>query len=235
MKKERIMIDNIPAMLWGEPKGSVIIAVHGNMSNKEDKVIEILAEVATKSGYQVLSFDLPAHGERKDDTDYPCTPQNAIHDLLRVWCYAELEYFNTSLWACSIGAYFSMLAFKEQEFDEVYFLSPIVDMKLVIDNMMKNANVSEEELEEKKEIKTDFGYTLYWDYYKFVKDNPIESWDNFPIVIYGAKDNMQDLETIQKFCDDNKYPLFIHDEGEHYFHTEEDLAYYKNLLEELFA
>lgn len=235
MKKERIMIDNIPAMLWGERKGSVILAVHGNMSNKEDKVIEILAEVATKSGYQVLSFDLPEHGERKDEKGYPCTPQNVIHDILRVWCYAELEYFNVSLWACSMGAYFSMLAFKEQDFEDIYFLSPVVDMKKIIDNMMEAANVTEEELEEKKEIKTDFGYTLSWDYYKFVKDNPIEDWDKCGFVIYGNKDNMQDLDTIQNFCNESGCTLFVCDEGEHYFHTEEELAFYKDLLVDLFA
>ena len=235
MKKERILIDNIPAMLWGERKGSVILAVHGNMSNKEEKVIEILADVATKSGYQVLSFDLPEHGERKDEKDYPCNPQNVIHDILRVWCYAELEYFNVSLWACSMGAYFSMLAFKEQDFEDIYFLSPVVDMKKIIDNMMEAANVTEEELEEKKEIKTDFGYTLSWDYYKFVKDNPIEDWDKCGFVIYGSKDNMQDLDTIQNFCNESGSTLFVCDEGEHYFHTEEELTFYKDLLVDLFA
>ncbi len=44
MRKERITIDNIPAILWGEPKRTVFIAVHGNMSDKEDTVIEMLAE-----------------------------------------------------------------------------------------------------------------------------------------------------------------------------------------------
>ena len=37
------------------------------MSNKEDEVIKLLVEKVTSRGYQVLSFDLPEHGERKDD------------------------------------------------------------------------------------------------------------------------------------------------------------------------
>lgn len=64
MKIERTKINNIPAIIWGEKSSKVIIAVHGNMSNKEDEVIKILAEEATSKGYQVLSFDLPEHGER---------------------------------------------------------------------------------------------------------------------------------------------------------------------------
>lgn len=37
------------------------------MLNKEDTVIQILAEEALQKGYQVLSFDLPKHGEGKSD------------------------------------------------------------------------------------------------------------------------------------------------------------------------
>ena len=50
---------------YGEVRVKNFIAVHGNMSNKEDAVIQILAEEANQKGYQVLSFDLPEHGERK--------------------------------------------------------------------------------------------------------------------------------------------------------------------------
>ena len=44
MKKERIKINNIPTIIWGEKSPKVYIAIHGNMSNKEDKVIKILGE-----------------------------------------------------------------------------------------------------------------------------------------------------------------------------------------------
>lgn len=234
MKKERIMIDNIPAMLWGERKGSVILAVHGNMSNKEDKVIEILAEVATKSGYQVLSFDLPAHGERKDEKDYPCNPQNVIHDILRVWCYAELEYFNVSLWACSMGAYFSMLAYKDEELEDCLFLSPVVNMKVIIDDIMKKASVTEEMLKEKREIKTDFGPTLYWDYYEFVKNNPVPEWDNpMTYILYGKNDDIQSEEIINSFCEEQAGFVTVYDKGEHFFHTDDQLEFYKSWLYEI--
>ena len=50
-------------------------------------------------------------------------------------------------------------------------------MKIIIDNMMLWSNTTEEELMKKKEIKTDFGQTLYWDYYLYVKENPITNWN----------------------------------------------------------
>lgn len=51
MFKDRFNIGNIPAVLWGEKREKLFIAVHGNMSNKEDAVIEILAEEALQKGY----------------------------------------------------------------------------------------------------------------------------------------------------------------------------------------
>ena len=38
MKIERIKINNIPSLIWGEKNKKVFIAVHGNMSNKEEDV-----------------------------------------------------------------------------------------------------------------------------------------------------------------------------------------------------
>ena len=48
MKKERIRINGIPSIIWGEKSNKVYIAVHGNMSNKEDDGIRIVAEKAFK-------------------------------------------------------------------------------------------------------------------------------------------------------------------------------------------
>lgn len=46
MLKNNFKISNIPAVLWGDKSEKIFIAVHGNMSNKEDAVIQILAEEA---------------------------------------------------------------------------------------------------------------------------------------------------------------------------------------------
>ena len=62
LKTEKIKINSIPSMLWGEKSNKIFIAVHGNMSNKEDEVIKILAKKVISKGYQLLSFDLPEHG-----------------------------------------------------------------------------------------------------------------------------------------------------------------------------
>ena len=232
MKKERININEIPAILWGEKSHKVFVTVHGNMSNKEDEVIEIFAEIATNNGYQVLSFDLPEHGERKENKEYLCKVQNCVKDLKEVMEYAKANYDEINLWACSMGAYFSLLAYKEESIKKCLFLSPVVNMKIIIDNMMKWSNVAEDELKEKQKIKTDFGATLYWDYYEYVKENPIVKWDKPTAILYGDKDNMQEQSIIQDFAVKFNCELSIVENGEHYFHTKEQLDNYKKWIEE---
>ena len=231
MKIEKIKINNIPSIIWGEKSNRVFIAIHGNMSNKEDDVIKILAEKVISNGYQVLSFDLPEHGERKYDTNYLCKVQNCVKDLKQIIEYAKKKYVGINLWACSMGAYFSLLAYKDENIRNSLFLSPVVNMKVIIDNMMLWNNTTEKELEEKQEIKTDFGQTLYWDYYKYVKENPIVNKNKENINIYGSKNNIKKKSIIQEFSDKFKCKLSILENGEHYFHTKEQLNYYKKWLD----
>lgn len=233
MQIERIKINNIPSIIWGEKSSKVYIAVHGNMSSKDDEVIKILAENVVQKGYQLLSFDLPEHGDRKQDTSYLCKVQNCVNDLEQIIEYAKANYTEINLWACSMGAYFSLLAYKKENIKQCVFLSPVVNMKEIIDNMMLWNNITENELKEKREIKTNFGQTLYWDYYSYVKDNPITIWNKKTYILYGNKDNMQDEALINKFANDFNCELSILDNGEHYFHTEKQLDYYKNWLSKI--
>lgn len=231
LKAEKIKINGIPSMLWGEKSNKIFIAVHGNMSNKEDEVIKILAKKVISKGYQLLSFDLPEHGERKEDKTYLCKVQNCVRDLSDIMTYAKEKYDEINLWACSMGAYFSLLAYKNEDIKQCVFLSPVVNMKTIIDNMMLWSNVTENELKEKQEIKTDFGQTLYWDYYEYVKNNPIISWDKKTHILYGDKDNMQSEDLIKDFSSKFSCDLSVLENGEHYFHTEEQLKFYKEWLD----
>lgn len=149
------------------------------MSNKADDVIVLLAEEATAQGYQVISFDLPEHGDRKGET-YACKVQNCVHDLAIIMHYTQQLSKNISLFACSMGAYFSLLAYHDLQLKQCLFLSPLVDMERMIKNMMTWFRISEIRLEAEKEVPTPIGQTLYWDYYCYVKSHPINTWSQLP-------------------------------------------------------
>lgn len=230
MNKKKYKIKGIPVIEWGARKSNVFIAVHGNMSSKESEVIQLLAESAIKKGYQVISFDLPQHGERKDKEDIPCKVQICVQDLKNIISYVKQQWQDISLFACSMGAYFSLLAYKEENLEQCLFLSPVIDMERIINNMMMWFNITPELLQEKKEIKTPIGQVLYWDYYNYVKEHPIEKWDIATAIFYSAKDEIVEFETIENFMKQFHCKLKVMQDGEHYFHTDEQLEVYSHWL-----
>lgn len=234
MIKQNLKIENIPAILWGDKSDKLFVVVHGNMSNKSDDAIVVFAEEATPIGYQVLSFDLPEHGDRKDE-DYPCKVQNCVQDLNAIMCYARSLSNNISLFACSMGAYFSLLAYNHEPFKQCLFLSPVVNMECIINNMMTWFSVSEDRLRVEKEISTPIGQTLYWDYYCYVKEHPIVSWNNPTSILYGSEDNLCEFDVVSAFTKRFDCDFQVMEHGEHYFHTEEQLEFFRQWLKNRIA
>ncbi|MEG0453409.1 MAG: alpha/beta hydrolase [Coprobacillus sp.] len=226
MEKEILSIQKIPSIIWGTPSNKVIIAIHGSMSNKADIPIEILAKIALSKGYQVFSFDLPEHGDRKDD-ERLCKVQECVDDLTTMMQYAKERWSEISLFANSMGAYFSLLAYQNETIDKALFLSPVVDMERIIENMMHWFEISEERLEKEETIPTPIGQTLYWDYYCYVKEHPIKNWNIDTFILYGDKDDMCEKDTISGFVEKHNCELQVVEECEHYFHT----SYQLHILE----
>jgi pimeloyl-ACP methyl ester carboxylesterase len=228
MSKQPILIEAIPAMLWGEPSDSVYLFVHGRHSRKEEAAG--FAAVAGSRGCQVVSFDLPEHGGRMAE-DYPCTVQNAVRDLGIVHEFITGKWKNISLFGASLGAYFSLVAYREATFQKCLFQSPILDMQDLIRSMMQWFGVSEDQLRERQEISTPMGETLSWPYYEFVRANPIVKWDSPTYILYGSKDNLTPPHVVEAFVEKFHCRLEVVRDGEHYFHTPEQVAAVAQWLE----
>jgi hypothetical protein len=220
MLTTNINIDGIPAILWGAPADRLIIAVHGMMGRKED--FELLAEEAGIKGFQLLSFDLPEHGERKSE-NYTCNPPNGIKDLTTILNYARGLSSHISLYACSQGAYFSLLAFQNETFELCLFQSPVVNMQRLIANMMQAADVSEERLQAEKVIANPYGPQLEWDYYSYVKAHPIEKWGSTTSILMGSEDEVSEVDAVKAFATRFDAGLQLLQGSKHYLHTEEEV------------
>ena len=232
MKRSSFTIEGLPAIRWGEVSDKLFIAVHGASGSKDDEGITIFAEEAVRKGYQVLSFDLPEHGDRKGE-NYLCNVQNGVRDLTVIGAYAQNISTHLSLFACSLGAYFSLLAYRDCPFEQCLFLSPIVDMQRIIENMMRRFNVSEDQLRREKEIETPIGRTLYWDYYSYVKSHPIDAWGRPTAILYGSEDDTSEFLAISEFAERYRCRLSVLEQGEHYFHTDEQLQYLRRWLRDI--
>lgn len=139
------------------------------------------------------------------------------------------KYENIILIANSIGAFFSMNAGIDDMIQKAYFISPIVDMEKLITDMMAWANVSEQELESKGVVHTEFGEDLSWDYLCYVRNHPIK-WNVPTQILYGSKDHLMAVDTITNFANKHNASLNIMEGGEHWFHTEEQMAFLDNWI-----
>jgi len=141
------------------------------------------------------------------------------------------RYENVVLIANSIGAFFSMNADIDEMIQKAFFISPIVNMEKLITDMMKWANVTEQELESKGVIHTDFGEDLSWEYLSYVRSHPIE-WQVPTQILYGRNDHLTSLETITRFANKHQATLTVMEGGEHWFHTEKQMVFLDNWIKE---
>lgn len=228
MIKEKFYIDEVPCLLLGQPSSKVVLYIHGQGGNKEESTFYY--DAINQIGYQIMSIDLPKHGELKD-TNIDFLPWNVVPLLQKVLSYIKANYSSYYLFANSVGAYFSMLVFKKDDFDKFLFLSPVIDMKALITRMMSWAHVSLEQLQKEKEIETSFGQTLMWDYWVYVNKNTITSWSKDTEILYGENDNLIDISWINDFVEKHNCKLTIMKDGEHYFHTPEQIKFVISWLE----
>jgi len=131
--------------------------------------------------------------------------------------------------ANSIGAYFSLCSLGDKKIEKAFFISPVVNMEKLICDMMTWANVTEDELKDKKEIPTAFGETLSWGYLEWVRNHHIK-WNVPTEILYGEKDNLQSIDTVNAFAEKVCANVTVMEKGEHWFHTEEQMEYLDNWI-----
>lgn len=133
--------------------------------------------------------------------------------------------------AASIGAYFAMHALQARDVKKALFISPVLDMERLILDMMSRAGVSERELRERGEIPADFGETLSWRYLCSVRENPV-IWNVPTEILYAEKDNLISRQTVDRFLGSHHAKLTVMENGEHWFHTDEQLAFLDSWMRE---
>ena len=228
MVQEKISLKGIPAIIWGEKSEKVYIHVHGKMSRKE--YAEEFAAIAQEKGYQTISFDLPRHGERCDSKDR-CDIWNGIRDLTAVGDYAFGHWKEVSLYACSLGAFFSLHAFSRLPFRKCLFQSPIVDMEYLIRQMMLWFDVSEQRLEREQEVDTPID-VLSWNYWQYVKAHPISRWDIPTAILYAGRDDLQSRDVMDRFVTRFGCTLTVSPDSRHPFMEEADFPVVDRWLRE---
>ena len=191
-----------------------ILYIHGKGGNAE----EAQHYRPICKGYDVYGLDYQSS-----------TPWEAKSEILSEYERLRAAYDSIAIIANSIGAFFSMNALAGKQIERAFFISPIVDMEKLILDMMQWTNVTEAALRDQQEIQTAFGETLSWKYLCYVRENPIV-WHIPTDILYAEKDNLTSYQTVSGFAKETNSSLTVMPGGEHWFHTEEQLAFLDHWL-----
>ena len=218
---KKFLFHHIPAVLYGDNSEKLFLYIHGKMGSKEEAAH--LAEIVYPMGYQVLSIDLPGHGERTGEMER-FVPWEVVPELQAVYANTQKRWKKISLYANSIGAYFSLLALRDAKLEKSLLVSPILDMEKLIRDMMGWAGVTQEQLKEAGEIPTAFGETLSWNYLTYAAEHRITEWDSPTAILYAGEDHLTSRQTVDDFAQRFGCTVTVMENGEHWFHTEEQMA-----------
>ena len=199
------MIGHIPSVLWGETSPRVFLYVHGQGGNREEA--SFLASIVCEMGWQVLSFDLPEHGDRKG-RELPCTMPQCVEDTQKIWAYAHEHWQTVGLFGVSMGAYIALAATANEPPAFAWLLSPTVAMGKTIEAMMRRDAVTPEALKKAGRIQTAVGQVYWWADYTFVALHPARTACKTTI-LYGAKDDLTSLSDMQEFVKANDCELTV--------------------------
>ena len=216
METNELNIGPTPALLIGEKSEKVFLFVHGLHGRKEEALG--FAEVAVPKGYQVLGIDLPVERseqrEPSSSLEWPSRdgrrksqrkPWEVLPLLNEVRDYLYENWQSVSVRANSIGSWFSLLAFQNMKVEQALLVSPILDMKKFIELMPKHED----------------------DYYEWVVNNLITCWDTPTYILRPEVDLIVSDTVGRDFISHHQCQLTIMPNGEHWFHTPEQIAFLK--------
>lgn len=189
---------------------NAVIYVHGKGGNAEEA--DHYKQFFDDS-FEIIGFDYKSLNPWDAKIEF----RNYFHSIIS-------KYNKIYLIANSIGAYFSLIFLFDMPIEKAMLISPIVDMESIILNMMKCENVTEDELMFEKEIETSFGESLSWEYLSYVRKNTIH-WDIPTNILFADNDNMTSVDTMTNFANKINAKLTTRRDGEHWFHTDEQMNF----------
>lgn len=187
----------------------LVLYIHGRDGNAEEA--QHYRQIF--SNCDVLGFDYKSK-----------TPWDAVKEFGDFFDSVSSGYDKVYLIANSIGAFFAFCSLANKPIKKAFFISPIVNMEKLICDMLTWVGATEEDLKAKKEIPTTFGETLSWDYLLWVRENQID-WNIPTEILYGSKDNLQSIETINDFAFRYGANVTVMENGDHWFHTNEQMKF----------
>ena len=103
-------------------------------------------------------------------------------------------------------------------------------MERIIHNLMNYCHITEDTFKKKVFIDNDIE-PIYFPYYVYVTNHPIKKWMHKTFILCGENDAMCEYDYVKKFVDEFGCELTEQKDGEHWFHTDTQLKFFREWLE----
>lgn len=130
-------------------------------------------------------------------------PWEVLPVLCEVRDYLYGNWRKVSIRANSIGAWFSLLSFLGQKVEQALFVSPLLDMRRFIEEQPTRED----------------------DYYGWVMEHPVTHWSAPTSILRPEVDPVVSEESVRDFIRQHNCRVTLMKEGEHWFHTPEQLSF----------
>lgn len=209
-----IAINDVPAKLFKTEKAhGTVLAIHGFGGSKESGAIAGLAERVCPKGFNVLTFDLPAHGERLGGAEQ-LDPMRCIEEIIAAEKYIHDELTeDIYAFATSFGGMCMLHRIEKlpHAFRKIVLRVPAVNMGYSLFAIAKGCDPS---LTPEKAKKDGFRITLGRDYlvpysfYESVREmhclRPSPAWNDSNIMaIWAENDELVQPSDTLKFLEQN--------------------------------
>jgi len=159
-------------------------------------------------------------------------PDEVKEELINKYNELKDKYEDIILIGNSIGCFYILNAFEDRyNFEKVFFISPIIDLYELLRNWLKIFKVSEEELKEKGQVELPVGLITY-ECFEYAKNYQIK-WNSKTYILYGENDNLMDKYIVDYFARHHNGEMTIMNNGEHWFHTDEQMLFLDNWIKEI--
>ena len=155
-------------------------------------------------------------------------PWGVKDKIVKEFTEISKKYKRVYLIANSIGAFYAYKYLTSFKIETAFFISPLVNMKQMIEKMMKRYKISLKQLQQEKFISLNNQQTLSYDFYISLDEEVC--WHTKTHILYGEKDKIVDKDSIFNFVTDHNASLTIMKNGGHWFHTPGQLKYLKKWI-----
>ena len=194
-----ITINDVPAKLFkAENAHGTVLAIHGFGGSKESGAITGLAERVCPMGFNVLTFDLPAHGERLGGAEQ-LDPMCCIEEIIAAEKYIRDELTeDIYAFATSFGGMCMLHRIEKlpHAFRKIVLRVPAVNMGYSLFAIAKGCDPSLTPEKAKKDgfrIVLGREYLAPYSFYESIKElhclRPSHAWNNSNIMVIWAEND----------------------------------------------